>query len=124
MCLVTIRSPSLRPQLPSGSFIPLLTWMMDWPSFSAICMKFWFWNMPLIAFMYLEGSIADMSGIPPAPGPPPPPPIAPPGPPGPIMPPKLSCSVLVTSLKEGSFAICSAIALIFGSCYNMRIGLS
>ena len=53
--------------------------MMAWPSFSAICMNWGFWNMPLMACMYLVGSKLAGSGIGgmPAMG------LAAPGPPGP-----------------------------------------
>lgn len=86
--------------------------MIFLPRLSAICMKFWFWNMLVMACMYLEGSKAA------------------PGAPGaggggaapasrafsPNISPNWDCRVLVTSWKVGSFAICSAICLIAGSC--------
>lgn len=79
--------------------------MMAWPSFSAMAMNCWFWNMPDMACMYLLGSKPARSGG--AAGAPPE---------GLTMLDMLSCSWLVRPWKLGSLAIFSAISLMAGSC--------
>jgi len=91
----------------------IATSIMLFPSCSAIFMKSWFWNMPLMALMYFEGSNAS-PGSPAGGGA-----AAPSGDSRACcwnMDPNCDCKLSVTLLKLGSPAICSAICLMAGSC--------